>query len=78
MSKMSELSLAVEIMKEIVMNDWADKYTELSRRYERLQDLLSEVCSYLEDRADMISDADGDVPNSELSLLSMIKEELQR
>ena len=48
------------------------------KRAETLEEILEEVCSYLEGKADMIADQDGDAPNAELFLLSWIRSELER
>ena len=48
------------------------------RGKETLEEILEEVCSYLEGKADMIADQDGDAPNAELFLLSWIRSELER
>jgi len=79
MSHMSELAASVEIAKGMMgMNDINKKYAAAIKRTETLEEILEEVCSYLEGRADMIADRDGDAPNAELFLLSWIRSELSK
>ena len=77
MSHLSELAASVEIAKGMMgMDDINKKYVAAVARIETLEEILEEVCTHLEDRADMIADRDGDAPNAELFLLSWIRSEL--